>query len=112
MASPLALLALGGTLKFSTMGRNFKYLFSACAMKLMVVPAMVLPIAISMGFRGSTIGALLALFASPVAVSSFVMAEASGNDGELAGQIVAISTVASILTMFVWVYFLRMYGVL
>ena len=112
MASPLALLALGGTLKFSTMGKNFRHLITACGMKLLVTPALTIPVAIAMGFRGSTIGALLALFASPVAVSSYVMAEASGNDGELAGQIVAISTVASILTMFIWVYALKSCGVL
>ena len=112
MASPLALLALGGTLKFSTIGKNFRYLFAACGMKLLITPALTIPVAIFMGFRGSTIGALLALFASPVAVSSYVMAEASGNDGELAGQIVALSTAASIPTMFFWVLILRSLGAL
>ena len=112
MASPLALLALGATLRFSTIGKNLRYIFSSCFVKLLALPAIMLPLAVSMGFRGSTIGALLALFASPVAVSSYVMAEASGNDGELAGQIVAISTTASVFTMFFWVYLLRALGAL
>jgi len=112
IASPLALLALGATLKFSTIRQNFKYLLTSCSVRLIAVPALVLPAAIAMGFRGSTIGALLALFASPTAVSSYVMAEASGNDGELAGQIVAVTTTVSLLTMFLWIYFLRSIAVL
>ena len=33
-----------------------------------------------------------------------------GGDGELAGQFVVLSTVASVVTIFLWVYFLNSIG--
>lgn len=112
MASPLALIALGGTIKFSSIKTNIKYIISTALGKLVMMPGIMLPIAIMMGYSGSTIGALLALFGSPVAVSSYVMSEQTGNDGELAGQLVAVSTVCSVITMFIWIYVLKTIGVL
>ncbi len=112
MASPLALIALGGTIKFSSIKSNAKYIISTCLGKLIMMPAIMIPIAVAMGYRGSTVGALLALFGSPVAVSSYVMSEQSGNDGELAGQLVAFSTAGSVVTMFIWIYALKSLGIL
>ena len=44
--------------------------------------------------------ALIALFATPVAVSSAVMASQMGGDGQLATQLVVWTSVASVVTMF------------
>jgi len=112
LATPLALIALGGSLQLSSMKTNLKYIIPAAAGKLMLVGMVMIPIAVAMGYRGSHIGALLALSSSPTAVSSYVMAEQSGNDGVLAGQLVAITTMASVITMFFWILILRSLGVL
>ena len=45
--------------------------------------------------------ALIALFATPVAVSSAIMAGEMDNDEVLAGQLVVWSSLFSMLTMFV-----------
>jgi predicted permease len=112
MATPLALISLGGTLKFSSIRENMKYIVMTCFGKLVMMPALILPVAIALGYRGSTIGALLALLGSPIAVSSYVMSEQSGNDGELAAQLIAFSTAASVVTMFLWIFSLRSLGYL
>ncbi|MEA4824376.1 MAG: AEC family transporter [Clostridiaceae bacterium] len=112
VGTPLALIALGGTLTFSSMRSNAKALFGACIGKLVLMPALVLPIALTFGYRGSTIGALLAMAGSPTAISSYVMAQQCGNDGDLAGQVVVITTIGSVVTMFVWIFALRACGVL
>ena len=112
MASPLALIALGGTIKFSSIKSNAKHIIFTCLGKLVMMPGIMIPIAIALGYSGSTIGALLALFGSPVAVSSYVMSEQTGNDGELAGQLVAFSTAGSVVTMFIWIFTLKSIGAL
>ena len=45
--------------------------------------------------------ALIALFATPAAVSSAVMAGQMGNDEQLATQIVVWTSVVSIVTLFI-----------
>jgi predicted permease len=54
----------------------------------------------------------VSLFATPTAVVSYIMADNMGNDGELSAQIVVLTTVASCLTIFLIVYFLRTLGYL
>ena len=112
MGSPLALIALGGTLQFSSMKKNLRSLLITCTGKLVLMPALVLTAALLAGYRGSPIGALLAMGGSPTAISSYVMAQQSGNDGDLAGQVVVVTTIASVATMFVWIFGLRASGVL
>lgn len=111
-ASPLALVALGGMLSFSTLGRNMRDIFITGFAKLAIAPALLVALGAAAGYTGPYIGALLTLGGAPTAVSSYVMAEQSGNDGELAAQVVALTTVASIITMFGWVFMLRTLGLL
>ena len=56
--------------------------------------------------------ALLALFGSPMAVSSAVMAQEMDNDGVLAGQLVVWTSFFSIITLFVFILALRTLGYL
>ena len=78
--------------------------------KLIIVPAIFLPIAIAMGFRDAELVALLALFGSPTAVSSFTMAQQMGGDSELAGHLVVLGSLFSIITMFFWIFALKQLG--
>lgn len=112
LASPLALIALGGMLNFSSLGRNLRDIMITSVAKLILVPALLVGAGAAFGYTGPYIGALLTLGGAPTAVSSYVMAEQSGNDGELAAQIVAVTTVISVLTMFGWVFVLRSMGLL
>lgn len=100
MTSPLALFVLGGTLHFSEVRANLKYLVPSLSMKLVVVPAVMVAIAYALGLRGVELFILLAMYATPVATSSYPMAQNMGGDGELAGQFVVISTVVSVVTIF------------
>ena len=56
--------------------------------------------------------ALIALFGSPVAVSSAVMAGAMGNDEQLATQLVVWTCLCSIVTIFLEVCILMAAGLL
>jgi predicted permease len=56
------------------------------------------------------LGVLYILFASPTAVSSYIMAKAMKNDSNLAANIVLISTLGSILTIFLGVFTMKSIG--
>lgn len=57
-------------------------------------------LSIGIGLRGDILVALLAVFASPTAVASTPMVQGMGGDGELAGEIVATTSVFCIVTLF------------
>lgn len=102
LASPLALVILGGMLSFKSMVSHKGRLLAASVGKLVIVPLVCLPIMIALGCRGPALVSLLAVFASPTAVASSPMAQALGGNGRLAGEIVAVTTAGSILTVFLF----------
>jgi predicted permease len=107
VATPLAFIVLGGTFRFSRLACNLKHLLTVVLGKLILLPAIVFIIAIQLGFHGEALVALIGAFASPTAVSSFTMAVEMDADGELAGQIVVFTSIISILSIFLWVLFLK-----
>ena len=111
-ATPLALAILGATFRFGEVRKNLRWLAIGVLGKLLVVPLVMIPIAILLGFREVALLSLTILFASPTAVSSFTMAEAAGHDGELAAQQVVFSSVFSLLTVFLWIYALKSFGLI
>lgn len=112
VATPLALIILGGSIQFSKTKGYLKQILSGLLGKLVVVPAIFLPIAAALGFRGQEMAVLIALYCSPVAVSSFVMAQNMDSDGELAGQFVVLGAAFSVITIFLWVFLFKSLGLL
>lgn len=104
VATPLALVILGGTFTFGSVKGYVKQLVLGIAGRLIIVPAIFLSLGALLGFRGVEFASLLALFASPAAVSSFVMAQQMDGDSNLAGALVVIGSTCSIITVFFWVY--------
>ena len=78
--------------------------------KLIVYPAMAVGVAILLGFRNEQLAVILAMSASPTAVSSYTMAQQMDGDGPLAGQLVVFTTLFSILTVFLWIFGLKQGG--
>ena len=112
VATPLAIIVLGGTFRFSRVGHNRAVLAVVVAAKLVLLPLIFVGSAALLGLRGVELGAFLAMSASPTAVSSFPMAQQMGGDGELAGQVVVMTTAFSMVTLFVWVTCLSGLGLL
>lgn len=101
ITTPISFLSIGVTLRFRAVS-NKRYLFSALLLRLIVIPLIFVSGAILAGFRGAELCAILILFAAPVAVSSYPMAVAMDSDGDFAAQMVALSTVLCLPTMFIW----------
>jgi predicted permease len=109
-ATPLAFLILGGDLKFGNMLRNVKYSIFSVLGKIMIIPAIMLPISALLGFDKLEMAILVAVFATPNAVSSYAMARNYEADYELAGEIITLGTLISIFTMFVFITLSRSFG--
>lgn len=102
LATPLALIVLGGRFEFKAVKKLWKQLTLSVTLRLVVTPVIFLLIAYFLGFNGSTqFAILIALFATPIAVSSAPMAAQMGQDEELAGQIVVWTSALSAISLFV-----------
>ena len=99
LALPLALVGIGGSLNLQNIKRAQGLAFTSSAIKVILVPLILTLGAYYFGFRGIDFGIMFVLFASPTAIVSFIMAEAMGSNSKLAGNIVLISTVASVFTI-------------
>ncbi|MDE6639076.1 MAG: AEC family transporter [Acetatifactor sp.] len=114
ISSPLALVILGGLFDFSAVKGMLKEILIGTAARVVVVPLIALGLAVILSkytglisFDAAVYPALIALFGSPVAVSSAIMAQEMDNDGILAGQLVVWTSIISIFTVFLAVFTLR-----
>lgn len=110
VATPLSLVALGGSFVFKRVGQNRKQLIITVAGKLILSPLIFTALGAAFGFRNEFLVPVLIMFGAPTAVSSFPMAEQMGGDAELAGQTVVITSAFSVLTFFVWIFLLKQIG--
>lgn len=105
--TPLALMVLGGTIHIRSIRKNLSCIAVTLTIKMLLVPAVAVAIGWYLGFAPMELFVFFILFGTPIAVNSYTMAENMGGDGELAGELVAVSTVVSMFTLFGWIYFLR-----
>ena len=110
VATPLALIALGGGFEFSKVKGDFKQLMVTVAGRLIISPLLTVTAAILFGFRDEILVPILLMSGAPTAVSSYTMAQQMGGDADLAGEIVVFTTGMSILTIFLWVFALKQFG--
>lgn len=110
MTTPLALFVLGGTLHFSAIRGNLKYIVPSMTIKLALLPLLITALATALGFSNVERFVIFEMYATPVATASYSMAQNMGGDGELAGQFVVLSTAASVVTIFLWVYLFTSIG--
>ena len=107
IATPLAFLVLGAGLKFGNILKNLKYLISVNILRLIGNPLITVGLGKLLGFQGIELVALLSMSACPTAVASYTMAKEMNADGDLAGEIVATTSMLSIFTIFCWVLILK-----
>ncbi|MBR4669764.1 MAG: AEC family transporter [Butyrivibrio sp.] len=107
LATPMALFVLGGTIHASDIKKNAAPLATCILLKLVIIPIFIVSIASMMRYDPIEMFVIFSVFATPVAASSFPMAQSMGGDADLAGEFVALSTGISIFTIFAWIMVLR-----
>lgn len=114
IATPLALLILGAQFEFSAVTSLRREVVFGTVMRTLVVPALGIGAAylfFSHCFGGAHFAAFVAMFATPVAVSSVAMAQEMDSDDILAGQLVVWTTLFSTVSIFLASLLLRMAGI-
>ena len=102
LATPLSMIALGASFEFGFIRKYRIHLTWAVLGRLVFVPMLVLPISIALGLRGMNLVSVMIFATSPNAVNSYSTAVAMGGDADLANEIVVMSSIVSMLTMFLW----------
>jgi predicted permease len=99
LALPLALIGIGGSLNIQNIKKASGLAFTSSAIKVIFIPFILTLGSYFSGYRGFDLGIMFVLFSCPTAIVSFIMAEAMGANSKLAGNIVLISTIASVFTI-------------
>ena len=113
LATPLSLLVLGAQFEFSAVAELKREIISGVVIRNLIVPTLGLGIAylFCKSFGGAEFASLVAVFATPIAVSSVPMAQEMDADVTLSGQLVVWSTVFSAVSVFLASMILHSLGV-
>ena len=109
-ATPFAMVLVGASLTLKSLSKNKKMVLIVSAVRLILSPLLVVPVAVLLGFRDAALVGVMTATAAPTAVVSVAMSYELGGDGELAAEIVATTSLLSLFTMFLWVLALRGMG--
>lgn len=119
ITSPLSLLVLGAQFEFTAVKGMMKEIAVGTIFRIVIVPIIGIGLAVALNHYVPGLGwgvneypAMVALFGSPVAVSSAVMAKSMGGDEQLAAQLVVWSSIGSMVTMFLIVCLMMWLGLL
>jgi predicted permease len=78
--------------------------------KTVIIPLVMLTVSSLLGFNKLEMAILVAVFATPNAVSSYAMARNYEADYELAGEIITLGTLLSVVTMFIFITMAKSFG--
>ena len=111
-ATPLALISIGASFEGKKALKKMKPTLLASFIKLILLASLFLPLAVFFGYRNQELMALLVMLGSPTTVSSYIMSKNTGNDGILTSSIIVLTTLLSSLTLTLWIFVLKSFGVL
>ena len=111
-ATPLALISIGASFEGKKALKKMKPTLLASFIKLILLVGLFLPLAVFFGYRNQELMALLVMLGSPTTVSSYIIAKNTGNDGKLTSSIIVLTTLLSSLTLTLWIFVLKSFGVL
>ena len=110
VTSPLAFILLGGTISFAAVKKNRAAITAISLIRLLAAPLVTVAALLLLGFRGEFIVVALIIFGAPVAMLTYSMAVGMQADDELAGTLVAVTSVLSIVTMFLFIFVLKQFA--
>ncbi len=110
MASPLALIGLGASFKFTDVKEKLGPIITVVVSKLMLFCVIFLPIAVMLGFREEKLVAALIMLGSATTSSSFIMAQNMGHSGKISSCAVMLTTLLASFTMTFWLFVLKSLG--
>lgn len=112
MASPLALIGLGAGFEGRKAVKKLRLTAVCTAVKLLLLPAMFLPVALWMGFTGEKLVAILVMLGSATTPSCYIMAKNMGHEGVLTSGTVVATTFFSSISLTFWIFVLKCIGMI
>ncbi|OPH37636.1 AEC family transporter [Moraxella lacunata] len=110
IALPLALICAGATLDIKSMLGLSGVSMQASIGRIIVAPLLAVGVGVAFALPPVQFGVLFVMVASPAAAASYVMAKAMGGNDVLAANILAFTTVVSMIGMAVGMAWLRVLG--
>ncbi|MGN1148655.1 MAG: AEC family transporter [Lachnospiraceae bacterium] len=112
LATPLALIGLGAGFEGRKALKEITPTVICSAVKLLIQPLLFLPLAAFLGFRDEKMVALLIMLGAPTTVSCYIMAKNMGHEGTLTSSVVVATTFLSSITITLWLFVLRSFGMI
>ena len=112
LATPLALIGLGAGFEGKKALAEINPTLVCSFIKLILWPALFLPLAIFCGFRDEKLVALLIMLGSPTTVSCYIMAKNMEHEGILTSSVVVATTFLSSITLTFFLYLLKTLGLI
>ncbi len=110
--TPLALILLGASFTISSVMKDHLSIMLCTLGRLVIAPAIILPIAVWLGYRNIELVSLMTVFAAPCAVVGFTMAQQMDSDYELAGNCIIMTSGLSCFTIFGWIFLGKTLGLI
>ena len=107
MATPLSLIALGASVRFSAAKGRGRLTAAIAFFKLVLFCGIFLPAAIALGFRDEKLISILVMLGSATTGSCFVMAKNLGHKGDITAFAVMLTTLCSAFTLTMWLFILK-----
>lgn len=98
LATPLALILIGGSLDFKVSKEDRKIIWLSAIYKDILMPLIIMPVAILLGFNREELVVTYVFFAVPPAINTFLYAKKMGSDYKLTSQILATAFALSVFT--------------
>ena len=108
--SPIAMILLGAALNIRGFSSDKKRIAICTIGKLLVFPCAGIAGAVLIGLTGAELIAVTLMVAAPVALASYAMASSMGGNGELAGELVVMTTIVSCFTIPLFLFILKTNG--
>ena len=107
MTLPLALLCIGGSINLRELRQSSFVSLITVLMKLILVPAASVALALPFGFNQIEMGVVFLMAAAPTATASYIMVQAMKGNGVLAANIIVLSTLGSVISGSLGIVILR-----
>lgn len=110
LTTPLALIIIGAGFEGRKAIKKITPAVMATMIKLVIQPAIFLPVAIMLDFGPEKIVAALIMLGAPTTATSYIMSKNMGHEGVLSSSIVVLTTLLSAFTITIWIFVLRSFN--
>ena len=110
IATPLGLIALGASFSFRKAFDVGVPSLVSSAIKLVGLELVFLPCAMTLGYTGQKLVAIMMMLGLPSTVSGYVMARNMGYEGTVNSSVVMLTTLLSSVTLTFWIWLLKSSG--